>query len=106
MSSNDVSLISPAEAAAETTTLIDVRSESSRAQFGTIAAAIVVDKSDVQTEFGAANRDRDERIVVFCGSVKGSGPVVDELKELGYTNVSHIEGGYPAWKEQGLPTVD
>ena len=106
MSANEASLISPADAAAATATLIDVRSEKSRVEFGTIAAAIVVDKADVKTEFGAENRDRDEPIVVFCGSVKGSGPVVDELKELGYTNVSHIEGGYPAWKEQGLPTVE
>ncbi|WP_072803955.1 rhodanese-like domain-containing protein [Rhodococcoides yunnanense] len=105
MSSNEASLISPAEAAQAKATLIDVRSEKSRIEFGTIASAIVVDKTDVQAQFGAEDRDRSEPIVVFCGSVKGSGPVVDELTELGYTNVSHIEGGYPAWKEQGLPTV-
>lgn len=105
MSSNESTLITPAEAADRTATLIDVRSEKSRIEFGTIEAAIVVDKSDVQSEFGRDGRDRSEPIVVFCGSIKGSGPVVEELKELGYTNVSHIDGGYPAWKEQGLPTV-
>ncbi|RRQ29450.1 rhodanese-like domain-containing protein [Rhodococcus sp. Eu-32] len=105
MSSNEASLISPADAAAADAKLIDVRSEKSRIEFGTIAGAIVVDKADVQAQFGDENSDRSEPIVVFCGSVKGSGPVVDELKELGYTNVSHIDGGFPAWKEQGLPTV-
>lgn len=105
MSSNEAPLISPTEAAAAQATLIDVRSEKSRIEFGTIASAIVVDKAAVAAEFGSADRDRDEPIVVFCGSVKGSGPVTQELIELGYTNVSHIEGGYPAWKEEGLPTV-
>lgn len=105
MSSNEASLISPADAAAADAKLIDVRSEKSRIELGTIAGAIVVDKGDVQAQFGGDEADRSEPIVVFCGSVKGSGPVVDELKELGYTNVSHIDGGFPAWKEQGLPTV-
>jgi rhodanese-related sulfurtransferase len=106
MSSNDASLISPAEAAAAEATLVDVRSEKSRVEFGTVAGAIVVDKAAVQNEFGGEGRDRDEPIVVFCGSVKGSGPVVDELKRLGYTNVSHVDGGFPALKEHGVPTVD
>ncbi|OZD62433.1 rhodanese [Rhodococcus sp. 06-1059B-a] len=105
MSSNDASLISPAEAASATATLIDVRSEKSRIEFGTVAGAVVVDKAAVEAEFGAADRDRDEPIIVFCGSVKGSGPVVDELKGLGYTNVSHVDGGFPALKEHGVPTV-
>ncbi|OZC90654.1 rhodanese [Rhodococcus sp. 06-412-2C] len=96
-------LISPSEAVAGEATLVDVRSAPSRIEFGTVAGAIVVDKDDVAVEFGADNRDRSERIVVFCGSVKGSGPVVEKLKELGYTNVAHVDGGFPALRDHGLP---
>ncbi|WP_415973083.1 rhodanese-like domain-containing protein [Rhodococcus sp. 077-4] len=92
-------LISPSEALASEVTLVDVRSEASRVEFGTVAGAVVVGKSDVAAEFGASDRDRAERIVVFCGSVKGSGPVVDELHELGYSNVAHVEGGFSALRD-------
>ena len=42
--------------------------------------------------------------MVVCGSVRGSGPVAAELRAKGFTNVVHVEGGFPAWKDAGLPT--
>ena len=28
------------------------------------------------------------------------------LKEMGFTNVTYMEGGMRAWKEAGLPTIE
>lgn len=74
--------------------LVDVRSAEGRAASGDIADATVVAKSAVE-EF-AQGLDRDEEIVVFCGTTAGSGPVVDWLDDNGFTNVHHVEGGYSA----------
>lgn len=96
-------VIGPDRALAAEATLVDVRSEASRIEFGTIPGSIIVGKTDVAQEFGVRSRNRSERIIVFCGSVDGSGPVVDELEALGYTDVAHVEGGFPALRDHGAP---
>lgn len=82
-------------------TLVDVRSLEGRASSGELAGATVVAKHAV--EAFAEGRDLDEEIVVFCGTTAGSGPVVDWLDEHGFTNVQHVDGGYGALAEAGLP---
>ncbi|MCD2100224.1 rhodanese-like domain-containing protein [Rhodococcus rhodochrous] len=84
--------------------LVDVRRAVSRQNFGVVPGAEHVDKSEVDTRF--ADGDRSRPIVVFCGSVAGSGPVVEQLREFGYTDVVHIDGGFEAWKNSGLPTEE
>ncbi|RIJ69760.1 hypothetical protein D1871_21095 [Nakamurella silvestris] len=103
----DPALVAPAVAAekvAQGALLIDVRSEGARTKFGTVPGAEVVAKDAVQERFGQVSA-ADGEIVVFCGSEVGSGPVVAQLVELGYTRVSHVAGGYPEWQAAGLPTT-
>lgn len=45
----------------------------------------------------------DQPVVVVCGSVNGSGPVAEWLTGKGFIDVAHVDGGFPAWKESGLP---
>jgi len=78
--------------------LIDVRSAEGRAASGEIADATVVAKTGIE-QF-AEGLDRDEEIVVFCGTTAGSGPVVDWLDDHGFTNVQHVEGGYSALADE------
>jgi rhodanese-related sulfurtransferase len=92
--------------------LIDVRSELTRERVGGIPGAIVVDRERLPELFGADSPDRlaglhsaEHPIVVVCGSVNGSRPVADWLLEHGHTNVGHIEGGFDAWKDAGLPAT-
>ena len=33
-------------------------------------------------------------------------PINEKLKEMGFTNVSYIDGGMRGWKEAGLPTIE
>jgi rhodanese-related sulfurtransferase len=90
--------------------LIDVRSDAGRASTGAIPGATVVDRYEVDGAFDLASAAKlapvlslDTPIVVVCGSVRGSGPVAAALREKGFTNVVHVEGGAPAWRDAGLP---
>ncbi|MFT3688350.1 rhodanese-like domain-containing protein [Paenirhodobacter sp.] len=84
--------------------LIDVRSAKGRAENGELASAVILPKAQVEPIFSGplAPVSKDARIVVFCGSVAGSGPVVEVLQRLGYRNAVDVEGGYAALKERGL----
>ena len=83
--------------------VIDVRSRAGRESSGTVNGAEIVAK-DAVAEF-AATVDADEDLVVYCGTTAGSGPVVDWLTDNGFTNVSHIEGGFDALKTAGAPVA-
>jgi rhodanese-related sulfurtransferase len=89
--------------------LIDVRSAGGRASHGEIPGATLADRHDLDALFGPADNPAislDTPVVVVCGSPNGSGPVAAALAERGYTNVSHVDGGFPAWKDAGLPASD
>jgi rhodanese-related sulfurtransferase len=83
--------------------LIDVRSEAGRASTGAIEGATIVAKDDVAAF--AETLEKDQEVVIFCGTTAGSGPVADYLDEQGFTAVSHVEGGFSALAEEGLPTA-
>ncbi|MFD6093571.1 rhodanese-like domain-containing protein [Oerskovia sp. NPDC060338] len=86
--------------------LVDVRSPGGRASAGAIPGATVTDREDLDAIFGSVAAPAvslDTPIVVVCGSERGSGPVAEALAARGYTNVSHVEGGFPAWRDAGLP---
>ena len=44
--------------------------------------------------------------VLYCQSAWRSALATATLQDMGLTPVCHIEGGYRAWKEAGLPVVD
>jgi rhodanese-related sulfurtransferase len=99
------------EAAAEVergALLIDVRSAGGRAAHGDIPGATLADRTDLDALFGPVGKpviSIDTPVVVVCGSNSGSGPVAQELAARGYT-VSHVDGGFPAWKAAGLPATE
>lgn len=84
--------------------LIDVRAPKGRAENGEIASAIILPKALVAEVFTGpfAAVPKHARIVVFCGSINGSGPVVETLAGLGYTNVADVDGGFAAVRERGI----
>ena len=77
--------------------LIDVRSDAGRAATGEIAGATIVAKTDVAAF--AEGLDKDQDVVIFCGTTAGSGPVADWLDNAGFTAVSHVDGGYEALRD-------
>lgn len=98
----------PVEAAAEVAQgalLVDVRSSGGRAAHGEIPGSTLLDRTDLDALFGPAHApviSIDTPVVVVCGSENGSRPVAEALAARGYT-VSHVDGGFPAWKAAGLP---
>ena len=48
---------------------------------------------------------KDSRIILQCASGGRSALAVVTLKQMGYTNVAHLDGGFKAWKEAGLPVT-
>src|SRR5262249_29905100 len=47
--------------------------------------------------------DKNAPVVAYCGSGTRSLLAGRILKELGYTNVASMRGGFTAWKNKGLP---
>lgn len=46
-----------------------------------------------------------KEFVLYCQSAWRSSLATLALQEMGLSPISHIEGGYKAWKESGLTTV-
>lgn len=103
-------LVTAAEAAAridDGAVLVDTRSAEGRAADGTVPGALVIDRYDLDALFDPASPtdvvpSLDTPVVVICGSVRGSGPVAKILRDKGFDAV-HVEDGFPAWKDTGLP---
>ena len=49
-------------------------------------------------------QDRSRQIIVTCQTGQNAARGGKLLKEMGFTNVSYMEGGMEAWKAAGLPT--
>ena len=49
-------------------------------------------------------QDRSRQIITTCKSGNFAAMGANLLQEMGFTNVSYMEGGMQAWKDAGLPT--
>jgi rhodanese-related sulfurtransferase len=47
--------------------------------------------------------DESKQFVLFCGGGWRSALSAAALQDMGMTNVSHIEGGFGAWRDGGAP---
>lgn len=45
------------------------------------------------------------RVVLHCGSGLRSGKMAEKMKAAGLSPLAHMEGGFGAWKEAGLPYI-
>ncbi|WP_336631774.1 MULTISPECIES: rhodanese-like domain-containing protein [unclassified Microbacterium] len=112
----DAPLITPQEAAERFSAgavVIDVRSDAGRAKDGVIPGSIRADRERIDAQFLLDSPEKlaeitewDQDIVIVCGSIRGSGPVAEKLRERGFTNVAHVDGGFPAWRDAGAPAED
>ena len=51
------------------------------------------------------NIDLDKEIVLFCAGGSRSALATKSLKDMGYRNVSHVEGGFSSMKNNGFEVV-
>jgi sulfur-carrier protein adenylyltransferase/sulfurtransferase len=85
-------------------TLIDVR-ESDEYNDGYIPGATWIPRGKLELRIEDAVPDRDQEVVLYCAGGNRSALAAKSLKELGYSRVSSLAGGYGAWKRAGLPTL-
>ncbi len=48
--------------------------------------------------------DDSKEYILFCGAGWRSALTTKTLRDMGMTNVAHIDGGYTEWVKQGAPT--
>lgn len=89
--------------------LIDVR-EAEELKQGSIPGAINAPRgmlefyADPSLPYHKPEFDKNKRIILYCASGGRSALAVQTLKEMGYTNVAHIDGGFKAWQAASLPS--
>jgi rhodanese-related sulfurtransferase len=74
-----------------------------------IPDAVNVDVQDAAFEDMAKSLDRDKAYIVHCTKNPADGRssrALATLRELGFSNLYSLEGGYVAWKEADLPLVE
>jgi sulfur-carrier protein adenylyltransferase/sulfurtransferase len=89
---------------AKRATLVDVREDSEWDQ-GHVPDAVHISKSYIEQQIEAAVPDRDARVVTYCAGGVRSLFAAQTLREMGYTNVASMSGGFQGWKSQGLPWI-
>jgi molybdopterin/thiamine biosynthesis adenylyltransferase/rhodanese-related sulfurtransferase len=104
---SEIPEITPGEVAAlrETSpavTVLDVR-EASEWEQGHIPDAVHISKSYLEQQCENALPDREATVVAYCAGGIRSLFAAQTLREMGYTDVRSMTGGFQAWKTQGLP---
>src|SRR5438552_15171027 len=82
--------------------LLDVREKEEFRQ-GYVPGALSLPRGFLEMRVEETVPDKAAPIVAYCGGGTRSLLAGRILKELGYTNVVSMRGGFTAWKNQGLP---
>jgi rhodanese-related sulfurtransferase len=90
-------------------TLIDIRETEELGSSGKIAGSVHAPRgllefyADESTPYHKPEFDKNKRLILHCAGGGRSALAAKTLKEMGYENVAHLDGGIKAWKEAGLP---
>lgn len=89
--------------------VVDLRESEELAKSGKIPGAVHVPrgtlelKADPTSPGHVPELDPAKRVILHCAGGGRSALGVLTLKELGYENVAHLEGGFGAWAQSGRP---
>ncbi len=93
--------------------IVDVREPEGLAETGAIPTSINVPlgmlaiKADQELPEAMRDerlQDRDQEVIVTCAAGGQAALGAKTLKDMGFTNVSYVEGGMRGWQEAGMPT--
>src|SRR5437879_7828200 len=84
---------------------LDVR-EKEEIRQGYVPGALPLPRGFLEMRVEEAVPDKNTSIVAYCGGGTRSLLAGRILKELGYTNVVSMRGGFTSWKNQGLPITE
>jgi rhodanese-related sulfurtransferase len=60
-------------------------------------------KGVIERDIEAVVPDKRASIVLYCGGGYRSALAADALRQMGYTDVTSMDGGIKAWREAGYP---
>ncbi len=88
--------------------LVDLREPAETAD-GVIPGAVLAPRgmlefyADPTTSYHLEGFDPGRRVVVYCAAGSRSALGAVALRQLGYRDVAHLDGGFTAWREEGRP---
>lgn len=85
-------------------TVVDIRERDEFVQ-GHLPAATFVPRGFLELRIEQVEPDRDAALVLYCAGGVRSALAARNLKEMGYTNVISLIGGFNGWKNASLPFV-
>ncbi|HOU42873.1 MAG TPA: rhodanese-like domain-containing protein [Anaerolineaceae bacterium] len=91
-------------ASGEAPVMVDTRRPDEVASNGYIDGAIFLPYETILTSLDQLP-DKDQRIVIFCGSGLRGSVLTMALKMIGYTDVVNLGGGFGAWKAAQFPVA-
>jgi molybdopterin/thiamine biosynthesis adenylyltransferase/rhodanese-related sulfurtransferase len=83
-------------------TVLDVR-EKEEFREGHLDGAISLPRGFLEMRVEETVRDKNAPIIAYCAGGTRSLIAARTLKEMGYTNVVSMSGGFTAWKNAGMP---
>jgi len=69
-----------------------------------IGGAVLIDYNSSGFRAEIAGLDRGKTYLVYCRTGNRSAGALQVMREEGFRNVYHLDGGIVKWKEAGLPT--
>lgn len=93
----------------ENVILFDIRESEELKQNGKIPGSVHAPRgmlefyADPSLPYYRSEFNKDKRIILHCAGGFRSALATATLKQMGYENVAHLDGGFKAWKEAGMP---
>lgn len=85
--------------------LVDVRTPA-EFQSGHLVNAVNININDTDFKTKMEALDKSKPILVYCKSGGRSGRACGQLKEMGFTIITDLDGGITDWKAKGKPVVE
>jgi rhodanese-related sulfurtransferase len=92
-------------------TLIDIREPDESKNSGAISKSFNAPRgllefyADPKTPYHMPVFNKSNRLILYCASGGRSALACATLKEMGFRNIGHLEGGLKAWVEAGYQVV-
>ena len=82
--------------------LVDVREESEWAN-GHLPGAVYLGRGVIERDIETRYPDPATELYLYCGGGYRSILAADNLRQMGYSRVVSVDGGFRGWKDAGYP---
>ncbi|HEX6316231.1 MAG TPA: rhodanese-like domain-containing protein [Gemmatimonadaceae bacterium] len=81
------------------TVIVDCR-EPNEASLATVAGSVVIPRGILEQNIERV-ANREQKVIIYCAGGNRSALAADTLREMGYTDVATMAGGFRAWIDAG-----